>query len=954
MKEVFTLLCILIVSGFAAAQVRTVTGTLTSGEDGSPMPGVNIVIKGTTIGTVTDMDGYYSITAPIGSTLVFSFVGMTTREVIVTEDNLAPAGAGERRRQHRKIKPAVVPRGFLEDSVPSNTPGVAVLTDETPVYRSSGQIQPSAILKIRRAGKNYVIVNNVERSYRTRTGIQYTTSVSADKINRMPSLQNSYAQGRSSAGALTWFGPEHHEQLSFGPPISILEYDGIPYPYDNNGKLTTAGTGGGRRANPYDNLSVFRTGWTTQHGLILSAQGPVHSILNAEVEHMKRSGVIPNTNYQRLNASVRFRNIRLNENTKANLFLSYNRSTGNLLNRGANMATIVRNIMLTPASFDNANQYSPRHAINTAQSWRMEDASMRSYAPAFADNPYALLSQLPDNEQVDRLINTLDITYTKKQFTLTINVNADKQWNNVTFGIPTGFSSFTEGRLTHRHDEQGFFQVVVSPSSTHSIGGTKIVTGLSWQTQLNQRNLHRTDMSEFNGGFATLSNPAVKRTTVLSPERIQHELNLHATLEQYDWLTLRAGNRLYFSNTLSPNDYINLFPSLSIGINFAEALYFDGDIRLKSSVSRTLREAPLLYNDWAYDSTVLSSESFPRIYEATEIAFSENLQPEKEWKIEGGLSFLHRNIEFEAVYFNNVTRDFILPIQTDNTFSLVNAATVNNYGTTVKAGYHSHYYRRARFATSLHWTWYTSFVRDLHVAQERVPLAGFRTIQTAISKDEPFGAIYGTTWMRDAEGRRIIGDDGFPIADTQLRKIGNAIPDWTMGWSSHLNWRRYTFSFVFDCRKGGEMWNGTRAALDYTGRSALSATQRNVANYIFEGVTSGGQPNTTAVSFYDPALPVEQNKWVRYGQEGVGEAYIEDASWARLSELNVSWLYSPRHKSYIKSVKLTLSAKNLLIYTPYNGVDPAASLFGYRFGTGLDLFNAPATRSYQAQLTLKL
>jgi TonB-linked SusC/RagA family outer membrane protein len=64
------------------AQVRTVTGTVTSADDGAPLPGVSIAVKGTTNGTVTDVNGKYSLNVTTGaSTLVFSFVGMVTQEV---------------------------------------------------------------------------------------------------------------------------------------------------------------------------------------------------------------------------------------------------------------------------------------------------------------------------------------------------------------------------------------------------------------------------------------------------------------------------------------------------------------------------------------------------------------------------------------------------------------------------------------------------------------------------------------------------------------------------------------------------------------------------------------------------------------------------------------------------------------------------------------------------------
>src|SRR5690606_3485128 len=81
-KFLLTVMTLLLLSSSASfGQERTVTGVVTSSEDGSPAPGVNVLVKGTTIGTATDIDGRYSITVPDGNaTLVFSFIGFKSIE----------------------------------------------------------------------------------------------------------------------------------------------------------------------------------------------------------------------------------------------------------------------------------------------------------------------------------------------------------------------------------------------------------------------------------------------------------------------------------------------------------------------------------------------------------------------------------------------------------------------------------------------------------------------------------------------------------------------------------------------------------------------------------------------------------------------------------------------------------------------------------------------------------
>ena len=75
---ILTLVCYIVEPGFAASPASQVTGTVMS--EGEPLPGASVLVKGTSVGTVTDLDGHYSISVPSGATLVFSFVGLKSHE----------------------------------------------------------------------------------------------------------------------------------------------------------------------------------------------------------------------------------------------------------------------------------------------------------------------------------------------------------------------------------------------------------------------------------------------------------------------------------------------------------------------------------------------------------------------------------------------------------------------------------------------------------------------------------------------------------------------------------------------------------------------------------------------------------------------------------------------------------------------------------------------------------
>lgn len=83
-KSLLRFLCVfLLISAHAYAQTRKVTGTVTGSDNGFPLPGVSVSVKGTSAGTQTDGNGRFSISAENGTMLVFTYVGYTSKEVAV-------------------------------------------------------------------------------------------------------------------------------------------------------------------------------------------------------------------------------------------------------------------------------------------------------------------------------------------------------------------------------------------------------------------------------------------------------------------------------------------------------------------------------------------------------------------------------------------------------------------------------------------------------------------------------------------------------------------------------------------------------------------------------------------------------------------------------------------------------------------------------------------------------
>lgn len=961
MRILFTQLLILFAFQLFA-QERTISGTLTS-KDGSPLPGINILIKGTSIGTTTDINGYYVIKAPVGATLVFSFIGMKTQEIVVTDNNLKPARATSKKENNTKRQNSraaqSVPRSLYRDTLSANIPGVSVLTDATSSFNPKNGIDPSAVRAIVKTPTGYTIRTDNDPVKRSGFGLQFSSSISIERINKLPSLQHEYAQGQPRDGELQWRGADQQEIYSWGPLIRTLEFDGSQYPFDKSGRLVSKGTGNGSEARTYDPLSFFRTGSTIVNELMITLPGPKNGNFIFDLENRSRSGIIPNSRYKRVNFSTSLKNFQITNDLRATASVSFNNSSGNLLNRGANYATIIGSVYRTPSTFDNTNNLSARTAASSQESYQLPNDTHRSHAPALVDNPFGLVNELPDHEKHQRLLGSLNLNYNPTgPFDINVNGSIDRQWSENIFGIPPAYAGYVNGRLTHRQDYQTFANAIITPSYRHDTGDGVLQVSASYQTQYTKRQLNRLDGFDFRN--ITFANPNEGDSTLSIDNkftRTSHEIIVNAQYEHHRWLNVRFSNRNYFSSTVNSHTFTNLFPAASVGINLVELLdlWSINYLNVYASISRTLREASLLYSDWAYGSTPMELENYSSFYEASELYFNATLAPETERKFETGIKFNGLNgFRIEMAYFDNQTTDFIAPVRNENQFQLQNAAAIKNYGGTISLGT-SHNFGNTTIGTDLVWSKYTSLVKEIYSTQDRIALAGFQSTQTVLAVGKPVGAIYGSTYQRNNAGKFIIDKDGFPLKDLNYKMIGNPIPDWTLGWSSYIQWKQLRLAFLFDFKKGGQIWNGTNAVLDYLGKSTSTSKLRNTSNYVFEGVDVNGNPSTIPVNFADPTLAISENRWVRYGWDGIGEDYIEDASWIRLNELTLSYTIKRfANRTTIREVKFSLIGNNILLITPYSGVDPSSALFGYGSGNGLDLFNAPATRRYSALITIKI
>jgi len=348
-----------------------------------------------------------------------------------------------------------------------------------------------------------------------------------------------------------------------------------------------------------------------------------------------------------------------------------------------------------------------------------------------------------------------------------------------------------------------------------------------------------------------------------------------------------------------------------------------------------------------------STDGVFRYRPTTEVSSYKGITPVNHREWDGRLALSYQWIfELSAnAYVKNIRND-VFPVYQNGTLYLKNMADLRNKGIELALQvYDRRLARDMGISGMLSFFTYGSTVTRVNEGDNFTPIAGFSNIHKALVQGQPLGVIVGNAYLKDASGNVVVGSDGFPLVDPKPQIIGNPIPDFTMKLNNTLRWRNFMLDANWEWKKGGETWNGTQAVLDYYGRSATSGAQRNVTNYVFNGVKQDGHVNDIPVSFYDPSQPVTSNRWTRYGLTGVAEEYVQKADYLRLNSVSLSYKFGLNYKK--QQLTLSTHVDNILLWSAYKGADPGQLLFDQPNTTGLDFFNLPAVKTYGFNVSLQ-
>ena len=433
------LICMLLSSFFilsAFCQNVQVKGNLKD-NDGTPIAGANIVIKGTMRGTISDIDGNYTLDAPVGSLLVVNFIGYVPMEFEVTaegnarfinkrpdvrEQEIIPRVPQQKTVQEATV-PAVIPDDTLKTAGHDPANGAAVMGPGMKYnIRNDGNRQIDyMVLKFKgirsRKDGQVLLFGNPKPRYYYMPEIRYSSFFMTDHVNRLPALQNNYAQGRYDQGQQVWQGPESGELFAWGPSVGQIEYDGSAYDYDRNGRLVPSFTGNGQNANIYDPYDFFKRGMQLNNSVRIDHRIR-RVVYYTAFKNNYQKGIVPLSTFNRntFDAGLKY------GFSKFKVQGDFSHSFVNSRHNGGSVLAYhtVKSVLLTPPTFDNSNGYG-HDAIENKSAYTTSAGSQRSAATGVTDNPYWLMNNSTDNLDTHRTMGKLDLS-TEPFRLLTANV----------------------------------------------------------------------------------------------------------------------------------------------------------------------------------------------------------------------------------------------------------------------------------------------------------------------------------------------------------------------------------------------------------------------------------------------------------------------------------------------------------------------------------------------------
>jgi hypothetical protein len=777
------------------------------------------------------------------------------------------------------------------------------------------RLQKDSLYKIKAQQTKYLTING-----------NFTTSFDIKSRNQIPETQDKYVQGRSENGSLVWQGSETDEMFSFGPDISTLGFDNQSYQYDQNGRLVVL-SNGLNPAKAYNNNLLKTTVGHSNHLTINTAikrynEDQFRLSLDFGQEKDQSYFIdqfdIGNVFKAKINSKILKFVVNAGFNYEENKATNTNRI--GLFNRA------YQNSLLTPVSFSNL------------QNAYLQNGSQRSYS-RFADNPEFLFDQNQKYNYYDsRRQFNFDLNRKWKDFKLNVSQSYDNEDFSNTDHYKFSTYGFENGIYNTRTQKNQLNNSNILAS--YELGHSDFKNIFDLNFILNDRKV--------NVNHSSGKNYLYQRTSQ------DYIFNYKMELEDYDTyrLGVNLGNAFYVSNTSLKNNY--WLPKTNAYFTFLDIFNWNSiDLQFLGAYTHLSAEPEITKSYSSYATTLFTAQNSSQYFPLKEVETFKNLSNIniKEWK--AGFKFISNyRMSLTAEYFNRKISDDVFSVFEGNNLVLKNLADhtysgyeVNFNYDNIRLGYDFRINNKASFFK------YKDIVDRVNSGYNNLAISGFTDIYKTLSEGQVLGSVMGTYFERNADGKLIIDEFGYPKKASSSKIIADPTPDFVVKFTHNFNYKMFSLDINWEWKKGGQVWNGTQAVLDYYGRSQTSSDERNIKNYVFEGVNSNGNVNQIPVDFYSPNQNITENRWSRYGYLGVAEDYVQKSDYVRINDISLTAKFTVG--SFQRALGVTLYVNNIFLWQANNGVDSNQNFYDFDNSRGLDFFNLPSYKTFGCSVSFK-
>ena len=1059
-----------------AAQVTTVRGIVTTEEDGEPVIGASVIVKGTALGTVTDVNGRFELSGlpPSATRLLISYISLMAKEVAIAPqvsvtlksdthllDEVVVTALGISREKKalgytaQEVKQDALVQGKdnnLLNSLSGKIAGVRItntqgdvgssrivirgetsiagenqplfVVDGIPVdnsqlnARSSGRDFKNAIADLNpediktltvlkgpnaaalygaRAAHGAIVITTKGGDKRQKgIGITLHSSTQVSFVATLPEFQNLFGQG--AGGRFSYVdgkgaGVNDGVDESWGPRLDIgLLIPQFDSPLDADGNRVAAPW----VSHPNNVRDYFRMGISTNSGISV-ARGDDKYQFRVGYNYEKQVSIVPDAGTNKTNISL---------NT------DYHLAKWIVVGATANYIVYTAPSLPGSATPSGSNVRSNSPMLQFLWFGRQVDTNSlkadytRNWNSSYYDNPFWSASYNTQSQERHRLIGDLHA-----EFRLTDGLNvrfrtstdwyndrrkSKVKWGSAGAGSPYG--SYAEDAYTVKENNTEVLATYIKQLNKN--WGIDALLGFNVRNKQYENNYQAAPRLAV-ADLYTLTNSRDPLTSSNDFYRLrQYGLYGSIQLDYRRWAFLNITGRNDWSSTLPVDNNSYFYPSVTASVLLSEAfgwrskavnyLKIRGGWSQVGADANPYQLATVFTSETAFNGNPLQSSST--------IGMNPNLKPEKTSSIEAGFeaAFWDNRLYLDFTYYKTDSRNQILKLATTAASGYMsqvrNAGHIRNRGYEIQLG-------AVPIQTSKGFRWnldlnYGANSSKVVKLDDEGLITSYQLyssgIQILASVGEAYGTLFGTSYVRDANGNVVVDANGLPKISTTNKTLGKFTPDWTGGISNTFSYRSLSLSFLIDASVGGSIFSNTNKTGKYTGVLANTLSGRDAEHgglwYYTDAmgnnvrlpespsysVSSDGlyyvQVNGQSTRVYQDGIMVEgvtesgsKNEEVVSAEKyyhriySIAEANVYDASYVKLREVALSYRL-PRlwtQKLHLQEASVTLTGRNLwTIYKSVPNIDPESALTTGN-AQGVEAYSLPTTRSFGVNLSVK-